>query len=71
MALAASLLTCVEYLYHITVLIDPFLPRTAAKMREIFSRVSDADFRFIPDYRITRALNVELVTIPLLFERKQ
>lgn len=70
-ALAASLLVCVEYLYHITVLVDPFLPRTAAKMKEIFARIPDVGFRFDPEYRITRTPNIELVTIPLLFERKQ
>ena len=31
-ALASSLLACVELLYHITVLVAPFLPKTKQKM---------------------------------------
>lgn len=67
------LLNLVEILYHITILVAPFLPRTADKMREIFAHTTSglADFRIDPDFRLTRAnVNIRLATIPLLFERK-
>lgn len=67
------LLNLVEILYHITILVAPFLPRTAEKMREIFVHTTSglADFRIDPDFQLTQEnKNIRLVTIPLLFERK-
>lgn len=71
--LRTILLNLVEILYHITILVAPFLPRTADKMREIFVHTTSglANFRINPDFRLTGAnTNIRLATIPLLFERK-
>lgn len=67
------LLNLVEILCHINILVAPFLPKTAEKMREIFSLTDSklSDFSIDPDFRLTREnTEIKLVTIPLLFEKK-
>lgn len=71
--LGTILLNLVEILYHITILIAPFLPRTAEKMREIFAHTTSpiANFTIDTNFRLTWInKNIRLATIPLLFERK-
>ena len=69
------MLNLVEILYHITILVAPFLPDTAAKMREIFVDITtkiEGD-RFVIDtgFRVCGAnAMMKLQTIPLLFEKK-
>lgn len=66
------LLNLVEILYHITILVAPFLPQTAEKIREIFSPIDSklADFSIDSEFRLTREnKSVKLVTVPLLFEK--
>jgi methionyl-tRNA synthetase len=72
MKLRDVLLNLVEILYHITVLVAPFLPKTAEKMREIFSLIDSklSSFSIDPDFRLTeKNKNIKLVTVPLLFEK--
>jgi methionyl-tRNA synthetase len=66
------LLNLVEILYHINILISPFLPQTAEKMRDIFSLTESKLFPFTldVDFRLTREnKNIKLKTVPLLFEK--
>ncbi|MDD2916853.1 MAG: class I tRNA ligase family protein [Candidatus Gracilibacteria bacterium] len=66
------LLNLVEILYHITVLVAPFLPQTTEKMREIFSLTDSklAGFSIDPDFRLVQEnTDIKLVTVPLLFEK--
>ena len=66
------LLNLVEILYHITILAAPYLPKTAEKMREIFSLTDSklADFSIDADFRLIQTnKEIRLVTIPLLFEK--
>ena len=66
------LLNLVEILYHIAILVAPFLPKTAEKMREIFSLTDSklSDFSIDADFRLTQKnQKIKLVTIPLLFEK--
>lgn len=68
------LLNLVEILYHINILIAPFLPVTAGKMRDIFSLTGSrlTDFSIAPDFRLTAEnKSIKLVTVPLLFEKKE
>ncbi|MDD2892131.1 MAG: methionine--tRNA ligase [Candidatus Gracilibacteria bacterium] len=67
------LLNLVEILYHINILVAPFLPQTAEKMREIFSLTDSklASFFIDPSFGLTQAnTTIKLVTVPLLFEKK-
>lgn len=67
------LLNLVEILYRINILVAPFLPQTAEKMREIFSLTDSrlSNFSIDPNFRLTREnTKIQLVTIPLLFEKK-
>lgn len=53
-------------------LASPFLPRTAEKMREIFSLTDSklSNFSLDTDFRLTGANEtIKLVTVPLLFEK--
>lgn len=68
-ALRNSLLVAVEILYHVTVLVSPFLPDTFKKLEPIFAPMA-SDFALAPDFRITASDKVTLATVPLLFERK-
>lgn len=68
-ALRNSLLVAVEILYHVSVLVSPYLPDTFKKLEGIFVPVSDR-IAFDPDFRITGKGTVKLATVPLLFERK-
>ena len=66
------LLNLVEILYHINILISPYLPTTAEKMREIFSLIESKLFPFSldADFRLTREnKDIKLITVPLLFEK--
>lgn len=66
------LLNLVEILYHINILVAPFLPRTGEKMREIFSLTDSklADFSINTGFRLTeKNKTIKLVTVPLLFEK--
>ena len=66
------LLNLVEILYHINILVAPFLPRTAEKMREIFSLTDSklSGFLIDLDFRLnSENKNIKLVTVPLLFEK--
>ena len=66
------LLNLVEILYHINILVAPFLPRTAEKMREIFSLTESrlASFSLDEGFRLTQKnKTIKLVTVPLLFEK--
>ena len=66
------LLNLVEILYHINILVAPFLPRTAEKMREIFSLTDSklADFSINAGFRLTEQnKTIKLVTVALLFEK--
>ncbi len=66
------LLNLVEILYHINILVAPYLPRTAEKMREIFSLTVSkiSDFSIDSTFRLTSEnTNLKLVTVPLLFEK--
>lgn len=71
--LRGILLNLVELLYHITVLAAPYLPRTTLKMRDIFEKNTSGleHFEINQTFRLTRTnAELELVTIPLLFEKK-
>ncbi len=64
------LLNLVEILYHINILVAPFLPRTGEKMREIFSLAISkiSDFSIDSSFRLTSEnTSMKLVTVPLLF----
>lgn len=64
------LLNLTEILYHINILVAPYLPRTAEKMREIFSLTENnlSSFSIDADFRLTgKNTDIKLVTIPLLF----
>lgn len=66
------LLNLVEILYHINILVAPYLPKTAGKMRDIFSLTESklGDFSIDAEFRLTRKnKNIKLVTVPLLFEK--
>ncbi len=72
MKLRDVLLNLVEILYHINILVAPFLPRTAEKMREIFSLTDSklSNFTIDSSFRLTSEnKNIKLVTVPLLFEK--
>lgn len=67
------LLNLVEILYHITILVAPYLPQTAEKMRAIFALTDSklADFSIDRDFRLVQTnKTLKLVTVPLLFEKK-
>lgn len=66
------LLNLVEILYHINILVASYLPKTAEKMREIFSLTESklTSFSIDADFRLTTANpTIKLVTVPLLFEK--
>ncbi len=70
--LRGILLNLVEILYHVTILVAPFLPETAEKMREIFSLTDSklGDFSSDAEFRLTTENKaLKLLTVPLLFEK--
>lgn len=67
------LLNLTELLYHITILVAPYLPRTTEKMCEIFGKTNSklVNFALDSNFRLTQNnKNIALMTIPLLFEKK-